>query len=190
MTTVLLVDDEPETLAGWEMCCEQSGYDVKAAGDGQVALAVLMGSPVDVVVADWHMPKMSGSALCHHIRNAPRLAGTIFIHPDVGRRKSTRLCAVRRLSAQARRRTRAAGNHAALTYGARGRRCRHAGSRFAASTTLRRARLSQPNRRDYFCTNPERRPFEGWATHRGQGEFSTYMCLACPYCLDCHENPL
>ncbi|CAN7787214.1 response regulator [Caballeronia sp. LjRoot34] len=79
MTTVLLVDDEPETLAGWEMCCEHDGYDVKAAGDGQAALAVLMGSPVDVVVADWHMPKMSGSALCHHIRNAPGLAGTIFI---------------------------------------------------------------------------------------------------------------
>ena len=79
MTTVLLVDDKPETLAGWEMCCEQDGYDVKAAGDGQAALAVLMGSPVDVVVADWHMPKMSGSVLCHHIRNAPGLAGTIFI---------------------------------------------------------------------------------------------------------------
>jgi two-component system response regulator ChvI len=66
-------------LAGWEMCCEHDGYDVTAAGDGQAALAVLMGSPVDVVVADWHMPKMSGSALCHHIRNAPSLAGTIFI---------------------------------------------------------------------------------------------------------------
>jgi len=79
MTTVLLVDDEPETLAGWEMYCEQGGYDVKAAGDGQAALAVLMGSRVDVVVADWHMPKMSGSALCHHIRNTPGLAGTIFI---------------------------------------------------------------------------------------------------------------
>jgi CheY-like chemotaxis protein len=25
------------------------------------------------------MPKMSGSALCHHVRNAPGLAGTIFI---------------------------------------------------------------------------------------------------------------
>jgi two-component system response regulator ChvI len=45
MTTVLLVDDEPETLAAWEMCCEHDGYEVKAAGDGQAALAVLMGAP-------------------------------------------------------------------------------------------------------------------------------------------------
>jgi CheY-like chemotaxis protein len=44
MTTVLLVDDEPETLAAWEMCCEHDGYEVKAAGDGQAALAVLMGA--------------------------------------------------------------------------------------------------------------------------------------------------
>src|SRR5258708_24010995 len=79
MTTVLLVDDEPETLAAWEMCCEHDGYEVKAAGDGQAALAVLTTNPVDVVVADWRMPKMSGSTLCHHIRNAPGLAGTAFI---------------------------------------------------------------------------------------------------------------
>ncbi|NPT61232.1 response regulator [Paraburkholderia elongata] len=79
MTTVLLVDDEPETLAAWEMCCEHDGYEVKAALDGQAALAVLTTSPVDVVVADWRMPKMSGSTLCHHIRNAPGLAGTVFI---------------------------------------------------------------------------------------------------------------
>jgi two-component system, OmpR family, response regulator ChvI len=52
---------------------------VKAAGDGQAALAVLMTSPVDVVVADWRMPKMSGSALCHHVRNTPGLARTVFI---------------------------------------------------------------------------------------------------------------
>jgi two-component system, OmpR family, response regulator ChvI len=79
MTTVLLVDDEPETLAAWEMCCENDGYEVRAAGDGQEALDVLTASPVDIVVADWRMPRMSGSALCRHIRNAPGLAGTIFI---------------------------------------------------------------------------------------------------------------
>jgi two-component system, OmpR family, response regulator ChvI len=79
MTTVLLVDDEPETLAAWEMCCENDGYEVRAAGDGQAALDVMSESPVDIVVADWRMPRMSGSALCRHIRNAPGLAGTIFI---------------------------------------------------------------------------------------------------------------
>ncbi|CAE6791268.1 response regulator [Paraburkholderia domus] len=79
MTTVLLVDDEPETLAAWEICCERDGFDVKAAGDGQAALAVLTSTAVDIVVADWRMPVMSGSALCHHIRNTPGLTETVFI---------------------------------------------------------------------------------------------------------------
>ncbi len=79
MTTVLLVDDEPETLAVWEICCGHDGYEVKTAGDGQAALALLTTNPVDIVVADWRMPKMSGGTLCHHIRSAPGLAGTVFI---------------------------------------------------------------------------------------------------------------
>src|SRR6266702_2965047 len=79
MTTVLLVDDEPETLAAWEICCERDGFDVKAARDGRAALAVLTAASIDIVVADWRMPVMSGSALCQHIRNTPGLADTVFI---------------------------------------------------------------------------------------------------------------
>lgn len=79
MTTVLLVDDEPETLAAWEICCAADGFEVKAAGDGQAALVVLAAAAVDIVVADWRMPVMSGSALCQRIRNTPGLAGTVFI---------------------------------------------------------------------------------------------------------------
>ncbi|MFM0674447.1 response regulator [Paraburkholderia sediminicola] len=79
MTTVLLVDDEPGTLAAWEICCVDDGFEVKAAGDGQAALAILTATAVDIVVADWRMPVMSGSALCHHIRNTPALADTVFI---------------------------------------------------------------------------------------------------------------
>lgn len=74
-----MVDDEPETLAAWGICCERDGFEVKAAGDGQAALAVLTATAVDIVVADWRMPIMSGSALCQHIRNTPGLAGTVFI---------------------------------------------------------------------------------------------------------------
>jgi two-component system, OmpR family, response regulator ChvI len=79
MTTVLLVDDEPETLAAWEICCERDGFEVKAAGDGQAALGILAATAVDIVVADWRMPIMSGSALCHRIGNTPGLAETVFI---------------------------------------------------------------------------------------------------------------
>lgn len=79
MTTVLLVDDEPQTLAAWEFSCSQDGYDVKTATDGQQALAILEAARVDIVVADWRMPKMSGSALCQTLRSTPALADTLFV---------------------------------------------------------------------------------------------------------------
>lgn len=78
-TTVLLVDDDPETLAAWAICCAQQGYEVQSATDGGHALALLDATQIDIVVADWRMPKMSGSALCQAIRNHPALADTLFI---------------------------------------------------------------------------------------------------------------
>jgi two-component system, OmpR family, response regulator ChvI len=79
VTTVLLVDDEPETLTAWQHCCAEAGYEVKTADDGQRALTMLNNAHPDVVVADWRMPKMSGSALCQTVRNTPGLADTIFV---------------------------------------------------------------------------------------------------------------
>jgi two-component system, OmpR family, response regulator ChvI len=79
VTTVLLVEDDLDTLAAWEYCCAREGYEVKTASDGEAALAVLISVAVDIVVADWRMPKMSGSMLCQAIRNAPNLSGKIFI---------------------------------------------------------------------------------------------------------------
>ncbi|KAG0185757.1 hypothetical protein DFQ28_008829 [Apophysomyces sp. BC1034] len=79
VTTVLLVDDDPETLAAWDICCMQQGYGVQTARDGEHALALLDATKADIVVADWRMPKMSGSALCQAVRNNPVLADTLFI---------------------------------------------------------------------------------------------------------------
>lgn len=36
-------------------------------------------SPVDMVVADWRMPVMSGSELCHRLRTLPGLTDFAFI---------------------------------------------------------------------------------------------------------------
>lgn len=79
MTTVLLADDEPETLAGWEHACVSEGYEVFTARDGEEALAILNARDIDIVVADWHMPRMSGGALCHRIRSEASLAKKVFI---------------------------------------------------------------------------------------------------------------
>ena len=79
MASVLLVDDEEETLAAWSASCAADGYEVKIARDGQLALAMFIASPVDIVVADWRMPVMSGSELCHRLRTLPDLPDVAFV---------------------------------------------------------------------------------------------------------------
>jgi len=79
MASVLLVDDDADTLAAWAALCAADGFEVKSASDGQSALAAFMASPVDVVVADWRMPVMSGSELCHRLRTIPGLPDVAFI---------------------------------------------------------------------------------------------------------------
>jgi DNA-binding response OmpR family regulator len=76
---VLLVDDDAETLAAWGMCCTQEGYGVQTANGGEHALALLDAMKIDIIVADWRMPHMSGSVLCQTVRNHPTLANTLFI---------------------------------------------------------------------------------------------------------------
>jgi CheY-like chemotaxis protein len=79
MASVLLVDDDAETLAALSAICLADGYTVRTAADGKAALASFSESPVDVVVADWRMPVMSGSQLCHQLRTAPGLPDVAFI---------------------------------------------------------------------------------------------------------------
>lgn len=79
MASVLLVDDDAEALAAWEASCLADGFEVRTALDGKTALTLFIKSPVDVVVADWRMPVMSGSELCHRLRTLPGPADVAFI---------------------------------------------------------------------------------------------------------------
>lgn len=79
MTSVLLVDDDLEALAAWRAICSADGFEVRSATDGRTALNGFLEAPVDVVVADWRMPEMSGSELCHRLRTLPGVADVTFI---------------------------------------------------------------------------------------------------------------
>jgi two-component system response regulator ChvI len=79
MASVLLVDDDLEALAAWSASCTADGFEVRIASDGKSALAMFIESPVDIVVADWRMPIMSGSELCHRLRNLRGLADVVFV---------------------------------------------------------------------------------------------------------------
>jgi YesN/AraC family two-component response regulator len=73
---VLFVDDEPMILQALERALGRMrpAWEVRGAGNGEHALELLTHLPVDVVVADLHMPGMDGLALLEAVRTSHPLA--------------------------------------------------------------------------------------------------------------------
>lgn len=69
-TSVLFCDDEPRIIAGLrrQFRTQAHSWDMRFAGSGNEALALLEGSPADVVIADMRMPGMDGGTLLRHVR--------------------------------------------------------------------------------------------------------------------------
>lgn len=66
--TVLLVDDEEAITAALAPFLERSGFEVRVAEDGQVALETLDVWHADVVVSDVMMPRVDGRELVRRLR--------------------------------------------------------------------------------------------------------------------------
>ncbi|MBW7475476.1 response regulator [Paenibacillus oenotherae] len=67
--TILIVDDDAVNLQVLINLLTLESYSVIAVSSGEAALAELERSPqIDLVIADWMMPEMSGLELCGHIR--------------------------------------------------------------------------------------------------------------------------
>ena len=58
--TVLVVDDEPAVRAALERALRIERYDVRLAGDGTEALALLAERSPDAIVLDVAMPDVDG----------------------------------------------------------------------------------------------------------------------------------
>jgi HD-like signal output (HDOD) protein len=67
---VLLVDDEPRVLDGLrrQLRVHRQKWDMRFAGSGVEALAMLAERPADIVVSDMRMPGMSGGQLLREVR--------------------------------------------------------------------------------------------------------------------------
>lgn len=61
--SVLLVDDDKDTVKTFTLFLERSGYEVDSAGDGRAAEAKLMRRRYDVVIFDYRLPDMPGTEL-------------------------------------------------------------------------------------------------------------------------------
>ncbi len=66
--SILLVEDDDEVRLVLSAVLAESGYRVRAAEDGFVALAELKAEIPDIIVCDLNMPKMSGIELLEAVR--------------------------------------------------------------------------------------------------------------------------
>jgi DNA-binding NarL/FixJ family response regulator len=68
---ILVVDDTPANVRLLEAVLAPEGYDVRVAGSGAEALAVIAADPPDLVLLDVLMPEMGGHEVCARLRAAP-----------------------------------------------------------------------------------------------------------------------
>lgn len=65
---VLIVEDEPDLLAGLAQALREDGYAVDCAGDGEEGLFKAQSWPYDALVLDLMLPKIDGLSLLHELR--------------------------------------------------------------------------------------------------------------------------
>ena len=58
--SILVVDDEPDTLGLIQLTLQTAGYQVQTAPGGQEALRIIRQEPPDLVILDIMMPDISG----------------------------------------------------------------------------------------------------------------------------------
>ena len=70
-TRILIADDEPNIVTSLEYLMQRAGYDVRAAKDGDEALALVESFRPQLVLLDVMMPMRSGYDVCQKIRERP-----------------------------------------------------------------------------------------------------------------------
>jgi len=89
--TLLIVDDEPETLQMLETYFRAHGYQVLTAASGEEALAVAHGEPVDLIVLDIRLPDLDGFEVFRQLRAHRRTRETPVIFLTEKRERESRL---------------------------------------------------------------------------------------------------
>ncbi len=69
MARILIVEDEPNMVAGLRDNFEYEGYEVVTAPDGVAGLERALNTTPDLVILDVMMPRMSGLEVCKEIRS-------------------------------------------------------------------------------------------------------------------------
>ena len=70
--TIMLADDDPETLRRSARALEGAGFRVVSATDGRTALQEVLGRKVDLIIMDVSIPQLSGVETCHCLKAMPK----------------------------------------------------------------------------------------------------------------------
>ena len=83
---ILVVDDAPDTLEVLQRNLQSEGYQVYAAPGVAEAIRILEETPVDLVITDLKMPKISGLELVRHVRENYANTEVMMItgYPSIG----------------------------------------------------------------------------------------------------------
>lgn len=83
--SILVVDDVPNTVEVLQRNLMAAGYTVYTAFGVTEAIRVIESTPIDLVITDWKMPKVSGIDLVRHVRANHRHTEVIMItgYPSV-----------------------------------------------------------------------------------------------------------
>ncbi|HEY4332661.1 MAG TPA: response regulator [Ilumatobacteraceae bacterium] len=68
VTTVLVIDDSPSFRDVLVTCCEQAGYRVLQAEDGETGLRIAAANRPDCIIVDGVLPGMDGPSVIRHVR--------------------------------------------------------------------------------------------------------------------------
>jgi two-component system, OmpR family, alkaline phosphatase synthesis response regulator PhoP len=73
--TILVADDESHILNVVSLKLKNAGFRVLTARDGSEALDLANAERPDLLITDYHMPRMSGIELCKKLKQSPETAG-------------------------------------------------------------------------------------------------------------------
>lgn len=72
---ILIIDDEPNSVAGLAMRLRAAGYEVITSPDGISGLAAARTDRPDVILVDYSMPDIDGIEVIRRLKSDPELAG-------------------------------------------------------------------------------------------------------------------
>ncbi|MBN1247046.1 MAG: response regulator [Anaerolineae bacterium] len=79
MTTILIMEDDPQQSRLMKRLLEYGGFDVLVAGDGESGLRTAMAALPDLILLDMGLPDLDGQTVAGLIRGSTMLAKTPVI---------------------------------------------------------------------------------------------------------------